>query len=98
MNTDLSFTGLGHRLISFHKASIANVIIESLDEIHSCLLRILMWNYRSKVNYLCVKLRVHFRAFRKKLQEVVLAVLSGPSDELITHTNDVTVTIYVNIN
>jgi hypothetical protein len=27
-----SFTGLGHRLISFHKASIANVIIESLDE------------------------------------------------------------------
>ena len=74
-----SFTGLGHRLISFHKASIANVIIESLDEIHSCLLRILMWNYRSKVNYLCVKLRVHFRVFRKKLQEVVLAVLSGPS-------------------
>ena len=56
-----SFTGLGHRLISFHKASIANVIIESLDEIHSCLLRILMWNYQSKVNYLCVKLRVHFR-------------------------------------
>jgi len=74
-----SFTGLGHRLISFHKASIANVIIESLDEIHSCLLRILMWNYQSKVNYLCVKLRVHFRVFRKKLQEVVLAVLSGPS-------------------
>ena len=36
-------------------------LIESLDEIHSCLLRILMWNYQSKVNYLCVKLRVHFR-------------------------------------
>ena len=39
--------------------------IESLDEIHSCLLCILMWNYQSKVNYLCVKLKVHFRVFRK---------------------------------
>ena len=54
-------------------------LIESLDEIHSCLLRILMWNYQSKVNYLCVKLRVHFRVFRKKMQAVVLAVFSGPS-------------------
>ena len=51
-------------------------LIESLDEIHSCLLRILMWNYQSKVNYLCVKLRVHFRVFRKKM---VLAVFGGPS-------------------
>ena len=50
--------------------------IESLDEIHSCLLRILMWNYHSKVNYLCVKLRAHFR---EKMQAVVLAVFSGPS-------------------
>jgi len=33
-----------------------------------------MWNYQSKVNYLCVKLRVHFRVFRKKMQAVVLAV------------------------
>ena len=56
-------------------------LIESLDEIHSCLLRILMWNYQSKVNYLCVKLRVHFRVFRKKMQAVVLAVFSGPSFE-----------------
>ena len=39
--------------------------LESLDEIHSCLLRILMWNYHSKVNYLCVKLRAHFRVFEK---------------------------------
>ena len=39
--------------------------MESLDEIHSCLLRILMWNYQSKVNYLCVKLRAHLRVFRK---------------------------------
>ena len=54
-------------------------LIESLDEIHSCLLRILMWNYQLKVNYLCVKLRVHFRVFRKKMQAVVLAVFSGPS-------------------
>ena len=38
-----------------------------------------MWNYQSKVNYLCVKLRVHFRVFRKKMQAVVLAVFSGPS-------------------
>ena len=53
--------------------------IESLDEIHSCLLRILMWNYQSKVNYLCVILRVHFRVFRKKLHAVVLAAFSGPS-------------------
>ena len=30
------------------------------------LIRILMWSYHSKVNYLCVKLRVHFRVFRKK--------------------------------
>ena len=53
--------------------------IERSDEIHSCLLRILMWNYHSKVNYLCVKLRAHFRVFRKKMQAVVLAVFSGPS-------------------
>ena len=51
-------------------------LIESLDEIHSCLLRILMWNYQSKVNYLCVKLRVHFRIVQKKMQAVVLAVYS----------------------
>ena len=51
-------------------------LIESLDEIYSCLLRILMWNYQSKVNYLCVKLRVHFRVFRNKMQAVVLAVFA----------------------
>ena len=48
-------------------------LIESLDEIHSCLLRILMWNYQSKLNYLCVKLRVHFRVFPAS---------SGPSNLL----------------
>ena len=60
-----SFTGLGHSLIS-----LLLKLIESLDEIHSCLLRILMWNYQSKVNYLCVKLRVHFRKVQKKMQAV----------------------------
>ena len=40
--------------------------LSQLDEIHSFLLRILMWNYRSKLNYLCVKLRVHFCVISKK--------------------------------
>jgi hypothetical protein len=51
--------------------------IESLDEIHCCLLRILMWNYHSKVNYLCVKLRVHFRVFRKKCRQWFWQFLVG---------------------
>ena len=32
-----------------------------------------MWNYQSKLNYLCVKLRVHFRVFPAS---------SGPSNLL----------------
>jgi len=51
--------------------------IESLDKIHSCLLRILMWSYQSKVNYLCVKLRVHFRVFRKKCRQWFWQFLVG---------------------
>ena len=51
-------------------------LIESLDEIHNCLLRILMWNYQSKVNYLCVKLRVHFRVLECMRFEVFTVVFT----------------------